>query len=75
MSDLPTLLWFNDTDGHWYKRLYASREQIEGTINVGSINLIGDVKVDGSVGLTGEKVLGGYKFTFKKGLLTGFAPV
>lgn len=26
-------------------------------------------------GITGEKVIGGYKITFKKGLLVGFEPV
>lgn len=38
----------------------------------GDINFIGIVSADGDIGLTGQKTIAGYTFTFKKGLLTGF---
>jgi len=36
------------------------------------INFTGTVSADDNLGLTGERTLGGYKITFKKGLLVGF---
>ena len=41
----------------------------------GNINFTGTVSADGDQGLTGERTVGGYKITFKKGLLVGFEAV
>lgn len=41
----------------------------------GDINFTGVVQADGSAGITGSKTLGGFRITFKKGLLTGFDSV
>lgn len=38
----------------------------------GDINFTGTVSADGEAGLTGQKTIAGYTFTFKKGLLVGF---
>ena len=38
----------------------------------GDIDFTGTVKADGDTGLTGQKTITGYTFTFKKGLLVGF---
>mgnify|MGYP001565343791 CR=1 FL=1 len=38
----------------------------------GDINFTGTVSADGDEGLTGQKTIAGYTFTFKKGLLVGF---
>ena len=42
---------------------------------LGDINFTGSVSVGGEAGITGSKTVGGFKITFKKGLLTGFEPV
>lgn len=41
----------------------------------GDINLTGTVSAGGKAGITGSKTIGGFKFTFTNGLLTGFEPV
>ena len=41
----------------------------------GDINFTGTVSADGDGGLTGSRTVGGYKLTFKKGLLVGFEVV
>ena len=41
----------------------------------GDINFTGTVSADGDEGLTGERTVGGYRITFKKGLLIGFEHV
>ena len=41
----------------------------------GDINFTGTVSADGDEGLTGQRTVGGYKLTFKKGLLVGFEAV
>jgi len=41
----------------------------------GDINFTGTVSANGDQGLTGERTVGGYKLTFKKGLLVGFEVV
>jgi len=38
----------------------------------GNIDFTGIVSANGDVGLTGQKVIGGHTFTFKKGLLVGY---
>ena len=41
----------------------------------GDINFTGTISADGIVGITGSKMVGGHRITFKKGLLIGFEPV
>jgi hypothetical protein len=41
----------------------------------GDINFTGSVSAGGDAGITGSKTLGGFKITFKKGILTGFEAV
>jgi len=41
----------------------------------GDIDFTGTVSAGGDAGLTGERTVGGYKLTFKKGLLVGFQAV
>ena len=36
------------------------------------LNITGDLRANGDLGLTGSKVIQGYTLTFKKGLLVGF---
>lgn len=43
--------------------------------SLGDTNFTGDVFASGDKGLTGERTVGGYKITFKKGLLVGFEAV
>lgn len=38
----------------------------------GDIDFTGTISANGDQGLTGQKTIAGYTFTFKKGLLTGF---
>jgi len=38
----------------------------------GNINFTGSVSAEGDEGLTGQKTIAGYTFTFKEGLLVGF---
>lgn len=42
---------------------------------LGDINFTGTISVDGNTGITGSKVVGGFRITFRKGLLVGFEPV
>lgn len=41
----------------------------------GDINFTGNISVAGDAGITGQKTVGGYQITFKKGILTGFQAV
>ena len=69
--------WYEPADGGWVLvRTDAAPALLAHSHPThGNINFTGTVSADGSVGLTGQKTLGGYVFTFKKGLLTGFVPV
>jgi len=66
-----THTWYEFKDGAWVEE--SAPTHLHPIL--GDINFTGTVSTDGSQGLTGEKILGGFKFTFKKGLLVGFAPV
>lgn len=44
-------------------------------LELGDINFTGSVSTGGEAGITGSKTLGGYRITFKNGLLTGFESV
>jgi len=72
MPDLPTLLWFNEADGHWYERLSAYWEKVNGAVNFGDTNFTGTISVDGDEGLTGTRTIDGHVLTFKNGILTGY---
>jgi len=65
---------YSFVDGAWIKQVELSFMEHSHPTH-GDINFTGVVAADGSVGLTGERTVGGYKFTFKKGLLTGFEQV
>ena len=77
--------WFNVTNQRWYDQedgwVIEGEEPVDYALlnhshpTHGDINFTGTVSADGDEGLTGTRTLAGYKFTFKKGLLTGFEPV
>jgi len=61
---------------------YADGSWVETPLNIvvgvtmsGNLRIDGDVQVGDDAGITGSKTVGGYKITFKKGLLTGFEAV
>uniref|UniRef100_A0A6M3L136 Uncharacterized protein n=1 Tax=viral metagenome TaxID=1070528 RepID=A0A6M3L136_9ZZZZ len=66
--------WYEKNDGGW---TLVESEEAPATVNhshteLGDINFTGTISVDGDEGLTGERTVGGYTLTFKKGLLVGF---
>ena len=76
MPDIPKFFWFNKTDGSWYERITDTWEKTtESSRAIGDINFMGTVSADGDEGLTGQRTLGGYTLTCKKGLLVGFEAV
>lgn len=75
----PTMedwLWFEPESGKWHD--FKDGEWVEAPVpdhshpTHGDINFTGTVSADGDAGLTGQRTVGGYKLTFKKGLLVGF---
>lgn len=70
--------YWMDLDDKKIKKQEGGQEVEVADFNKGGdtsdINFIGTVSAEGDEGLTGVKTLGGYKFTFKKGLLVGFEP-
>jgi len=59
IADSPCELWIKESTGE----IFVKSDTSWGLLPVAT------------VGLTGTRTVGGFKFTFTKGLLTGFAPV
>lgn len=66
--------WYEQVDGSWLliKSECAPAPADHSHPTHGDINFTGSVSADGSGGLTGQRTIGGYTLTFKKGLLVGF---
>lgn len=69
------LYWFEPDERIWRKWNGSGWDEIISPLNTGDTNFTGDVAADGDLGITGSKTVGGFKITFKKGLLTGFGAV
>ncbi len=71
-------LWFKPSASKFYQLTELNpmnwvEVPIQG--NMGNVNFVGAVTVDGDSAITGTRTIGGYRITFKKGLLTGFQAV
>jgi len=87
--DVGGLYRYNASNGQYDIPLPITISAITGLVDVlvgkadsnhshathGDINFTGTVSADGNQGLTGQRTVGGYKLTFKKGLLVGFEQV
>ena len=79
MKLLPdgSLEFFNSSVAGWVKVMTVPAYALVNHSHTehGAINFTGTVSADGDQGLTGTRTVGGYKLTFKKGLLVGFEVV
>lgn len=69
--------WYEPSDGGWalVKTVPAPALANHTHATLGDINFTGTISANGDTGITGSKTIGGFKITFKNGLLTGFDPV
>lgn len=79
ISCIDGAIWFNRVTNEWYKKVEGEWLKIPPPAEVssdvlfsGRVNFTGDVYADSDKGLTGQKTIGGYTFTFKNGILVGF---
>ena len=71
-------LWFQPSTQTFYKVIATdpiSWEPMEYSGYLGNVDFVGTISVDGDIGITGSRTVGGFKITFKNGILTGFEPV
>ena len=69
--------WYELADGGWklVGTDIAPAALAHSHATHGDINFIGTVSVNGDEGVTGQKTIGGFRITFKNGILTGFDPI
>ncbi len=58
-----------------YRTVSAKATTDHNHTSLGAINFTGTISSGGTAGITGSKTIGGFKITFKNGLLTGFEAV
>ena len=71
-------LWFKPSESKFYEVIDTSPfswRPVALSGDFSNVNFIGDIAVSGDLGITGSKTVGGFKITFKKGILTGFEAV
>ena|SRR3990170_3755364 len=77
----PTMVnwvWFKPSTHQWFKHNGEWEEiplpdQFTNGYFSGNVNIEGELSAGGLRGLTGQKTIAGYTFSFKEGLLVGFS--
>ena len=67
--------WYEPSDGGWalVRADFAPAAADHSHATLGNLDLTGTLSVNGDNGVTGTRTVGGFTFTFKNGILTGFA--